>query len=283
VSQIEISVKFIDQKDFVVNKYDILNIKMVRQILRNKSRHLRQFTTIVGNYWQVRMPCFKTLHKNNPTLYNSVMYGGLYTAAEISQQAFYKYKASMASAAVSTSATPVLDIASIGRYAMMGTAMMGPLFSKWYAWIDRAFPSKAKKVVFKKTLIDQFLFTPVCVAVFYIGMAVMEGCTGAKIFEELLEKGPKTFAMDCCFWIPCTAANFLLIPSWARVTFVAVASFVWVNVLCWIKSWPRESSGSATATTMPDTSSPVKAVSKPETSSSTKAEVSASNSLSIIN
>ena len=174
---------------------------MVRQVLRNKSRHLRQFTTFVR---QVRMPCFKTLHKNNPTLYNSVMYGGLYTAAEISQQAFYKYKASMASAAVSTTATPVLDIASIGRYAMMGTAMMGPLFSKWYAWIDRAFPSKAKKVVFKKTLIDQFLFTPVCVAVFYIGMAVMEGCTGAKIFEELLEKGPKTFALDCCFWIPCT-------------------------------------------------------------------------------
>ena len=132
------------------------------------------------------------------------MYGGLYTAAEISQQTFHKYRAS---AVNHLTAAPIIDVSSIGRYAVMGTGIMGPLFSKWYTWIDKTFPSKAKKVVFKKTLIDQFLFTPVCVAVFYIGMAVMEGCTGVKIFEELLEKGPQTFAMDCCFWIPCTVSK----------------------------------------------------------------------------
>lgn len=207
------------------------------------------------------MPCLKTLHKNNPTLYNALMYGGLYTAAEISQQTFHKYKASKV-AVNHLTATPVMDVSSIGRYAVMGTGIMGPLFSKWYTWIDKTFPSKAKAVVFKKTLIDQFLFTPVCVAVFYIGMAVMEGCTGAKIFEELMEKGPRTFAMDCCFWIPCTAANFLLIPAWFRVTFVAVASFIWVNVLCWIKSWPRESSSPAMATSRPEIPPPAKATSK---------------------
>ena len=134
------------------------------------------------------------------------MYGGLYTAAEISQQTYHKYRASAVTVNHLT-ATPVMDISSIGRYAVMGTGIMGPLFSKWYTWIDKTFPSKAKAVVFKKTLIDQFLFTPVCVAVFYIGMAVMEGCTGAKIFEELMEKGPRTFAMDCCFWIPCTVSG----------------------------------------------------------------------------
>ena len=152
------------------------------------------------------MPCFKTLHKNNPTLYNALMYGGLYTAAEISQQTFHKYRAS-ALAVNHLTAAPIIDVSSIGRYAVMGTGIMGPLFSKWYTWIDKTFPSKAKKVVFKKTLIDQFLFTPVCVAVFYIGMAVMEGCTGVKIFEELMQKGPQTFAMDCCFWIPCTVSE----------------------------------------------------------------------------
>ena len=34
------------------------------------------------------------------------------------------------------------------------------------------------------------------------------------------------------------AINFLFIPAWLRVTFVAVSSYIWVNVLCWIKTWP---------------------------------------------
>ena len=35
--------------------------------------------------------------------------------------------------------------------------------------------------------------------------------------------------------------NFLLMPAWLRVTFVSVASFVWLNVLSWVKSQPLSS------------------------------------------
>ena len=52
------------------------------------------------------------------------------------------------------------------------------------------------------------------------------------------------------------AANFLLVPAWFRVTFVAVASFIWVNVLCWIKSWPRESPAPVKATSNPEVTAP---------------------------
>lgn len=225
---------------------------MVRRALRFQLKQLRHFSTLVR---QVRMPCMKTLHKNNPTLYNALMYGSLYTLAEISQQTIKKYRTTTLAGNQLTH-QPIVDLSSIGRFAVMGTAIMGPMFSRWYSWIDKTFPSKAKSVVLKKTLIDQFVFTPVCVVVFYVGMATMEGCRGAKLFEELKEKGPQTFAMDCCFWIPCTATNFFLIPAWFRVTFVALASFVWVNVLCWIKSWPREESA------------PVKKTSKPEVTTS---------------
>ena len=169
---------------------------------------MRQFATaiLLRPVRLPRLPRLKTLHKNNPTLNNALIYGGLYTAAEISQQTFHKYRAS-AGAVNHLTATPIIDVSSIGRYAVMGMGVFGPLSSKWYTWIDKTFPSKAMAVVFKKTLINQFLYTPVCVAVFYIGMAVMEGCKGAKIFEELIEKGPRTFAMDCCFWIPCTVSG----------------------------------------------------------------------------
>jgi len=196
-----------------------------------------------------------------PTMSNALIYGGLYTAAEVSQQSIKQYRSCQqnissiatcqATSALSLSSQPVhsIDKASVGRFAVIGMGVMGPMFAKWYSWIDKVFPSKAKEVVLKKTLIDQFAFTPVCVALFYIGMAALEGCKGMDLFSELREKGPKTFALDCCFWIPATAANFLLVPSWLRVTFVGGASFVWINILSWIKSQPRQDALSVSAST----------------------------------
>jgi len=214
---------------------------MVRKVLNIRLRQLRQFSTLVIR--QVRFPCLKTMMKNNPTLTNALIYGSLYTLAEVSQQTIKNYSSTSSpvrSELMMTSGAGGLDTGSVARYAILGTGVMGPLFSKWYTWIDKAFPGKSKAIVFRKTLLDQFAFTPVCVAVFFVGMAFLEGLRGSGLVDELIEKGPKTFAMDCCFWIPNTAINFLFVPAWLRVTFVSVSSFFWLNILCWIKSWPRQ-------------------------------------------
>lgn len=205
-------------------------------------RQLRQFSTLVIR--QVRFPSVKAMMKNNPILSNAIIYGGLYTLAEISQQSIKKYSQARSELMMMS---PGLDTASVSRYAIMGTAVMGPLFTKWYSWIDRTFPGKTKSIVLRKTLLDQFAFTPVCVVVFFVGMAALEGCRGSGLFDELVEKGPRTFALDCCFWIPNTAVNFLFVPAWLRVSFVSVSMFFWLNILCWIKSWPKQSNSSVTS------------------------------------
>ena len=171
---------------------------------RLKLRQLRQFSTLVLR--QVRFPCMKTVMKNNPTLSNALIYGGLYTLAEVSQQTIKQYsKRGASSDLVSTGSA--YDMSSVQRYALLGTGVMGPMFAKWYSWIDKTFPGKSKAIVLRKTILDQFAFTPVCVAVFFIGMAALEGYRDAGLFEELREKGAKTFALDCCFWIPNTVRN----------------------------------------------------------------------------
>jgi len=180
----------------------------------------------------VRFPCVKTLITNNPSLSNALLYGGLYTLAEVTQQSL-RLRSSEHSLAVSS-----LDGASVQRYAVMGTVFMGPMMAKWYAFIDKLYPGKAKAVVLKKLTLDQFAFTPVCVFVFFVGMAALEGYRGQQMFDELKQKGLQTFAMDCCFWIPNTAFNFMFVPAWLRVAFVSFSTFIWVNALCWIKSWP---------------------------------------------
>jgi len=197
-----------------------------RLLLRQRQT---QFSTLVS---QVRFPCIKTLISNNQILSNALLYGGLYTLAEVTQQTI-RLKRSEQSPILSK-----LDGASVQRYAVMGTACMGPMMAKWYQFIDRLYPGRARNVILKKLTLDQFAFTPLCVVVFFVGMAALEGYRGREMFEELKQKGLKTFAWDCCFWIPNTAFNFLFVPAWLRVVFVSVSSFIWLNALCWIKSWP---------------------------------------------
>jgi hypothetical protein len=83
---------------------------------------------------------------------------------------------------------------------------------------------------------SQFLLTPVILVLFFVTMNAMEG--KADWLEECKHKFWKTFGADCCFWLPVQALNFIYIPADLRVAFIAVATFVWLNVLCWFKSLP---------------------------------------------
>ena len=180
---------------------------MKRQLFRFRlllKQRQRQFSTLVS---QVRLPSVKTLLTNNPTMSNALLYGGLYTLAEVTQQ----------SLRLRTSEQR-LDGESVQRYAVMGTFCMGPMIAKWYAFIDRLYPGKAKGVILKKLTLDQFAFTPLCVFVFFVGMAALEGYRGQEMFDELKQKGLKTFALDCCFWIPNTVRNRLVEIISLRIT-----------------------------------------------------------------
>jgi len=106
----------------------------------------------------------------HPSLSTAIVYGGLYTLAELSQQHIR--------ARATTGQPPVLDTTSLGRYAVMGTVVFPPIMNKWYTWIDRTFPSTSTRVVTKKLFMDQFLFTPWVVVIFYVGMATLEGRQG---------------------------------------------------------------------------------------------------------
>jgi len=190
---------------------------------------------------QVAWPKAKAIVDRNPLLANAVIYGGLYTLAEVSQQTIQQNVVRDTScnlARDTSSMASRLDMSSVKRYAIMGTVCISPLLTKWYGWLDGKFPCTSTPVVVKKLFLDQFVFTPFVVVVFYVGMSYLEGKRGPKLLDELKQKGLQTFAMDCCFWIPASAINFIFVPAWLRVAFIGLSSFLWLNVLCWIKSWP---------------------------------------------
>lgn len=46
------------------------------------------------------------------------------------------------------------------------------------------------------------------------------------------------FQTSCGYWLPVQFVNFLLIPPSFRVTYVSIAAFCWVNILCYLKNLP---------------------------------------------
>lgn len=132
------------------------------------------------------------------------------------------------------SSTPQeIDKPTLGRYAVMGTLIYSPILFNWYKWLDRTFPGTTKKIIVRKLLLDQFVLTPPLLVIFYIGMALME--MQANTFEECQKKFLPTFARSCVFWLPAQTINFLLIPPHLRVVYMGCASFLWVNILCYVK------------------------------------------------
>lgn len=111
----------------------------------------------------------------------------------------------------------------------------------------------------KKLLIDQFVMTPPFYVVFFVGkfdfiallhnfmfilirqltitlFTVMSFLERKKdLLEECKQKFIPTFKTSCVFWLPAQAVNFMLVPPAARVIYVGMCSFVWINMLCWIK------------------------------------------------
>ncbi|XP_037719653.1 mpv17-like protein isoform X1 [Drosophila subpulchrella] len=185
----------------------------------------------------------RTLFRRYPIVTNSAIYGSLYVGAEYSQQFVSKRWLAPADERGD------IDYATIGRYAVMGTAVYAPTLFFWYKWLDRVFPGTTKIIIVKKLVLDQFVLTPYLLSVFYAGMSLMEG--SEDTFLELREKFVPTFMRSCIFWLPAQVLNFSLVAPRFRVIYMGVCGLIWVNILCWTKrqSLPVTAKANATETT----------------------------------
>ncbi|XP_006615486.1 uncharacterized protein LOC102674348 [Apis dorsata] len=206
--------------------------------------------------------------QKRPLFFNSVMYGSFYTGAEFAQQTYNRmFKFSLSPASINIEETNTFKIekplfiwiknfnqklsllnknnmmqlesynwAQLKRYAIYGCFIAGPLLHGWYKWLDMFYKGKTMKIVLTKVLIDQFVFTPPLITLFFISMSLME--SKPNVFDECKAKFFQTFKTSCIYWLPVQFFNFLLVPPILRVSFVSIAAFCWVNILCYLKNIP---------------------------------------------
>ena len=232
--------------------------RYVRRLLgRGRKRHF----TVTPPVRQI-----KQLFKKHPIIMNSVTYGFLCTSAELSVQTmkivFSKdrsinsthLKPTNDKAASTNSNVMKYDFSSVKRLAVWGTMVIPPIFHVWYKWLEQKFPPckvtgvRTNVTIMKKCILDQFFFTPPLLILFFGGMAGVEYLQSRNyktewknVWEEMkseaLVKVPKVFIADCLFWMPTMAVNFKYVPPTYRILFIGGASFIWLNVLCFAKTY----------------------------------------------
>jgi len=120
----------------------------------------------------------KNLWKTKPLLSNCVTYGGLYGAAELSQQCLIRK--------VFAEKPEELDLPLVGRYVVLGSTVFPTFLFFWYKILDSRIAGASPYTLAAKVLIDQAVTAPPILATFYTGMSLMEG--KEDIFAECKEK-----------------------------------------------------------------------------------------------
>ena len=96
----------------------------------------------------------KRLYLGYPVLGNILVYGGLYSAGDVTQHLIMGKPQ---------------DISNTKRVGSVGGFLFGPIYTYWYRFLDGRLPGSSTKLIVKKVVADQAVMGPVGVALFYTG------------------------------------------------------------------------------------------------------------------
>ena len=122
------------------------------------------------------------------------------------------------------------------RWATVGLTLHGPYFRHCFARLDQMFAGTAQSllVVAKKTALAQFIVFPPYLVALFTAIGLMEG--NGDIFGKVRTNVPKAFMGGCIFWPIANCFNFALVPTTARVPYLASVGALWNGYLSWMNS-----------------------------------------------
>lgn len=138
-------------------------------------------------------------------------------------------------------------------------AMSGPPHHVFYKWLDKLIPAATTTAVIKKIGLDQLIFSPICIFVFFYGAGLVEGHPVRDSTNELKQKfwtvykvGDYNWFMilwqrnsfvsplfllqtDWTVWPAAQFINFYFLPPHYRVLYVNVVTTLYNVFLSHIK------------------------------------------------
>lgn len=95
----------------------------------------------------------------------------------------------------------------------------GLLCHHWYNYLDTKLPGSGVKVVCRKILYDQLLFSPICIIACLSVASLIDGHT-----RGVWKKGGQLYLAEWLVWPPAQFVNFYFLPTRWRVIYDSLIS-----------------------------------------------------------
>ncbi|XP_014677709.1 PREDICTED: mpv17-like protein 2 [Priapulus caudatus] len=166
-----------------------------------------------------------------PIVANSVTYGGLYMASDLTQQTLRHYYVT----GRGDEHRLQVDWRSVGNFGATGTFLLGPIVFLWYRMLDHWMPGKALRILIPKVVVDQGVLAPCTLALFFAALGTLEGKSVADVKKEIKQKYLTTYLVSWLFWAPAQLLNFYLLPPHFRTVYVGSVALIWTTFLSFVK------------------------------------------------
>ena len=163
---------------------------------------------------------------------NSLVFGSLSGLAELSQQSLLRRLGS------EDEKKKPINWGAVGRYIFVGGFVFSPVLTAWYRWLDGRMPGTGAKTVAKKVAVDALVLDLPLYTGFYLTMNCLEGKPFSEGVEEVKAKLVPTVVFSVLLWVPAQAFNFMFLAPGMRVVYIAIITFLEMNVLALMKRIP---------------------------------------------
>ena len=115
----------------------------------------------------------------------------------------------------------------------IGLFVIGPMMRYWYIFLDRAVKGAATSDALKKMVIDQTVFAPTIIAVFFTTTGLLFGKSFSDIELKFRHQYFETMKTNYMIWPFVQIVNFNFVPLQHRVFVVNFIAIFWNTYLSW--------------------------------------------------
>ncbi|XP_076376663.1 mpv17-like protein 2 [Megalopta genalis] len=110
---------------------------------------------------------------------------------------------------------------SVNRTRNMAVSGMsiGIVCHYWYKYLDARLPGRSISTVLKKVVVDQLICSPLCIAIFFVTLGILERNSWSDLKNEIIRKAHILYIAEWVIWPPAQIFNFYFLPTKYRVLY----------------------------------------------------------------